>query len=58
MRDSIIGFLNIFLFALLCCVLSGCFQQTYDPNEDLRTVPVTNNPQIVPNYGSAMPNAF
>jgi hypothetical protein len=33
--------------------LSGCFQ-TYN-EDDLRTVPVTNNPTIVPNYGNGMP---
>lgn len=34
--------------------LSGCFQAQ---NEDdiLRTVPITNNPYIVPNHGSGLP---
>jgi hypothetical protein len=32
---------------LACC---GCFQTTGD-DADLRTVPVTNNPYIVPQHG-------
>lgn len=40
-----------YLFLLL---LAGCFQ-AYDPDDDLRTVPVTNNPNIVPNYGNGLP---
>jgi len=39
-------------FSLLA--LSGCFQ-AYNPDDELRTVPVTNNPHIVPNYGSGLP---
>ena len=41
---------------LACLVLSGCFQ-TYDPDNDAdrRTVPVTNNPYVVPNHGGGMP---
>lgn len=34
--------------------LCGCFQ-TYNGDEDLRTVPVTNNPNIIPNHGSGLP---
>ena len=34
--------------------LAGCFQTT-NPDDDLRTVPVTNNPHVVPNYGSSLP---
>lgn len=34
--------------------LAGCFQ-TYNPDDDLRTVPVTNNPNVVPNHGSGLP---
>jgi hypothetical protein len=42
-----------FLFlSLLTCV--GCFQ-TSDDGSDLRTVPVTNNPYVVPNHGGGMP---
>jgi len=40
------------LFSLLA--LTGCFQ-TYNDDDDLRTVPVTNNPHVVPNYGSGLP---
>lgn len=35
-------------------VLAGCFQ-TYSEEDGLRTVPVTNNPNVVPNYGGGMP---
>jgi hypothetical protein len=35
-------------------LLTGCFQ-AYNPDEDLRTVPVTNNPNVVPNYGNGLP---
>jgi len=38
--------------SLLC--LAGCFQ-TYNEDEDLRAVPVTNNPHIVPSHGSGLP---
>lgn len=34
--------------------LTGCFQ-AYNEDEDIRTVPVTNNPHIVPNYGGGLP---
>ena len=34
--------------------LSGCFQ-TYNEDADLYTVPVTNNPHVVPNHGSGFP---
>ncbi|HSX37202.1 MAG TPA: hypothetical protein VLE95_00025 [Chlamydiales bacterium] len=34
--------------------LAGCFQ-TYSDDENLHTVPVTNNPHIVPNHGSSIP---
>ncbi len=45
---------RLFFIALLG--LSGCMQPQ---NEDdiLRTVPITNNPYIVPNHGSGMPMA-
>ena len=39
------------IFAVL--FLSGCYQMHCD--EDLRTVPVTNNPTIVPNRGGSFP---
>jgi hypothetical protein len=35
------------LFLFVCC---GCFQTTGD-DADLRTVPVTNNPYVVPDHG-------
>ena len=34
--------------------LAGCFQ-TYNEDADLYTVPVTNNPHVVPNHGSGFP---
>jgi hypothetical protein len=42
------------LIILSLLVLAGCFQ-TYNPDDDFRTVPVTNNPNIVPNYGNGLP---
>ncbi len=39
------------LFVLLIG-LTSCF---YAEDDDLRTVPVTNNPNIVPNHGSGLP---
>lgn len=44
--------LRIYILALFS--LAGCFQ-TYNPDDDLRTVPVTNNPNVVPNYGNGLP---
>ena len=49
----------IFAFTCVCTsllVLTGCFQ-AYNPDDELRTVPVTNNPNVVPNYGSGLPGA-
>jgi hypothetical protein len=40
------------IFFLLA--LTGCFQ-AYNADDDLRTVPVTNNPNVVPKYGSGLP---
>jgi len=34
--------------------LTGCFQ-AYNEDDDIRAVPVTNNPHIVPHYGSGLP---
>jgi hypothetical protein len=34
--------------------LAGCFQ-TFNSDDDLHAVPVTNNPHIVPNHGSGLP---
>ncbi|HSX26169.1 MAG TPA: hypothetical protein VLE89_04090 [Chlamydiales bacterium] len=39
---------------LALLALAGCFQ-TYSDDDDLRTVPITNNPHVVPNYGSGLP---
>lgn len=37
--------------------LTGCFQifNNGDDDEELHTVPVTNNPHVVPNHGSGFP---
>lgn len=41
------------IFSLISlAMLSGCFQG-YNEDDDLRTVPITNNPTIIPNYGSS-----
>lgn len=42
------------ILCLVGLILSGCFQ-AYDPDDDIRAVPVTNNPHIVPNYGNGLP---
>ena len=45
----------ILLFAM-CFSLSSCFQNNSDDDDDdLRTVPITNNPQLIPNYTSGGP---
>lgn len=41
------------LFLVLAC-LAGCFQ-AYNEDDDIRAVPVTNNPHIVPSHGSGLP---
>jgi hypothetical protein len=43
------------LVALLSLGLSGCYQIHSD--DDLRTIPVTNNPNIVPGQGQRLPSA-
>ena len=43
---------RLWMLSLLC--LAGCFQ-AYDPDDDLRTVPVTNNPHVVPSHGGGLP---
>ena len=40
---------------LVLILLAGCFQAHDDDDSDLRTVPVTNNPTLVPNYGMSSP---
>lgn len=42
---------NTTLFVILACFCVGCFQTTSD-DADLRTVPVTNNPYVVPSHSS------
>lgn len=42
------------LLFLSFILLAGCFQ-AYNEDDDLRAVPVTNNPHIVPNHGSGLP---
>ncbi len=44
------------LAPLLFLLIAGCFQTTSD-DADLRTVPVTNNPHVVPNHGGGFPGA-
>lgn len=39
---------------LMLLFLTGCFQ-AYNEDEDIRTVPVTNNPHIIPSHGSGLP---
>lgn len=43
----------LFLFPLFC--FAACFQVYDGENPDLRTVPVTNNPNVVPSYGAGLP---
>jgi len=43
---------KLILLVLLAC--AGCFQTSGDDG-DLRTVPVTNNPYVVPNHGGGLP---
>jgi hypothetical protein len=35
-------------------MLAGCFQ-TFNDDDELHAVPVTNNPHIVPNHGGGLP---
>jgi hypothetical protein len=35
-------------------LFAGCFQASSD-DIDFRTVPVTNNPYVVPNHGGGLP---
>ena len=49
------GLRVIFILALSAIGLSSCYQIHSD--DDLRTVPVTNNPNIVPQAGGRIPGA-
>lgn len=45
-------FTRLMILSLLA--LAGCFQ-AYNEDSDLRTVPITNHPNVVPNYGGGLP---
>ena len=34
--------------------LAGCFQ-TYNEDDDLHIIPITNNPHVIPNHGGGLP---
>ena len=40
------------LFVILV-TFSGCYGEASDDEQDLRTIPVTNNPHVIPNYGGS-----
>jgi hypothetical protein len=42
------------IVSLFLLVLAGCFQASSD-EDDLRIVPITNNPYVVPNHGGGIP---
>ncbi|MEI6242361.1 MAG: hypothetical protein WCP39_03025 [Chlamydiota bacterium] len=42
-------------FCLFSFLLMGCFQIT-SQDQGLRTVPVTNNPQLIPQNNSILPS--
>ena len=44
--------LSLLFFSIVA--LEGCFQ-TYNEDEDLRTIPITNNPYVVPSTGGGIP---
>ncbi len=43
----------VFFFSLF--ILTGCFQSRSSEEEELRTVPVTNNPLLLPSGAQDMP---
>ncbi len=47
---------KILCVSVVSLLLSGCYQAQYD--DDLRTVPTTNNPNIVPSAGLSNLSAF
>jgi len=46
-------FLHFMIFCLLAFSLSGCYQTSSDGYDDLVTIPVTNNPNVLPGGGGA-----
>lgn len=42
------------VITIFCTLMVGCFQ-AYNEEDELRAVPVTNNPHIVPSHGSGLP---
>lgn len=46
---------KIVSFLLLALIAAGCYQIHSD--DDLRTIPVTNNPNIVPQQGQRLTSA-
>jgi hypothetical protein len=46
---------TIILLGAVACVFTSCYQAASNGDDDLSTTPVTNNPLIIPNQGSAMP---
>jgi len=40
------------LILLSLIALAGCFQ-AYNEDDDLRTIPITNNPYVVPSSGGS-----
>jgi hypothetical protein len=53
MTSSLGEYMKRWIFLSLLA-LTGCFQ-AYNDDDDFRTVPVTNNPHVVPNYGGGLP---
>lgn len=48
-----LGVKNMYLIASLATILAlipGCYDAFHQEDEDLRTVPVTNNPHVHPGY--------
>ncbi len=43
-----------YIACTLLITLGGCFQ-TFNEDDDLCSVPVTNNPYVVPNHGGGLP---
>jgi len=52
---SMLKFSLAAVFALVALSLTGCYQMHSD--DDLRTIPVTNNPNIIPGGGARLPSA-